>query len=485
VVNYNQTYNSTSNVIRTACSSLLEDGSTVTYQPTAAIPCETIDAKIKIGSAQAINGQYIQSQELVISNNILHNWANSTGDFGMDYNQTCCGLTTFQQILLDAAPTTTAETNQTFGLDFRNPNSAIASIASGSSSLQLGGVSAQFESSINWLAQPGSNPTNHLFFLEDLSFCGIDLMGNYSNTWQVLVDTGSSCLTLPGEMYDTFAAWYTNTTAVVSVKELPAISFTLTGFPNTPFYIPLGSLVVASNAIQSETGAPFVNNGKKNERICVLRGDDITSSSGSYFSNPPEIAFGALVLQSLYFGADFASGSVGFATKLSASEIAFYANSSHNPSCARPVSCKGQQSFSPGGNSCDNPDCTDYFFMSLDSSSMTCVYGTTSLGFGLFFIVLIVFMEASSFFAAQYTAANVNDSRTASNHTVKIDALTIFIGRMVTSVIDAVVRFCMYVEGTGYFGLFPQHQNNPPVNNPRNPPQNNNNAIPMQQIRQV
>lgn len=49
-------------------------------------------------------------------------------------------------------------------------------------------------------------------------------------------------------------------------------------------------------------------------RLCVLRGQDIQEPGGLVFNSPP-IVFGALVLNSLYFAADIATGSVGFSQK--------------------------------------------------------------------------------------------------------------------------------------------------------------------------
>ena len=109
----------------------------------------------------------------------------------------------------------------TFGLDFNEGPSG--------STMQLGGVKEQYSKSLQWFYQPSSFPSNHVFFLENITFCGNSLLSNYSNNWPVVVDSGSVCMSLPSEFYDTFLAWLDNST-VISIKDLdtlPAISFQL------------------------------------------------------------------------------------------------------------------------------------------------------------------------------------------------------------------------------------------------------------------
>ena len=46
--------------------------------------------------------------------------------------------------------------------------------------------------------------------LYGLSVCGADLLGKTSASWPALVDTGSSCLTLPSDMFTSLLAWSPN-----------------------------------------------------------------------------------------------------------------------------------------------------------------------------------------------------------------------------------------------------------------------------------
>jgi hypothetical protein len=454
VINSNSSFNTSSLTKSTTvliCEGLSLDGTEVDYiSPVHSTGCPTISATVEMGTVITNNELYIQSQAFIAENSVLHDWKNSTGNFGMGYNYTGTGYTSFQQILLDS--TTDIDESQTFGLDFRNPSSSIASIASQTSSIQLGGISSSFSSSISWLSQPIQYPVYHEFFIEDLSFCGIDLFGNYSNNWLVMVDSGSSCLTLPSEMYNAFSTWYSNTTAVSNTNQLPALSFKLLGSSNSLF-IPLSELIVASNAIETEVGAPYVNlqGSTSPSRICVLSGGDIDDDKGNYNNPPPTIVFGALVLQSIYFSGDFSQNSVGLANKLSASEVSYYSNAT-NPSCALKPSCSGQQSYDLFSNSCKDPSCDAYFFLTIDHSTKQCVYTTKAMGVGLFFIIFILLLEVMSYFIIQYTSYNINDQR--ANSTFHVDRLTLWIGRYITSFHDKLIHLGRKYENAGGFARF-------------------------------
>ena len=106
-----------------------------------------------------------------------------------------------------------------FGLDFDSD---------GNSSMQMGGVKKEYSSSLEWYYQATrlvtysfnqlsmsnnhhygfySKPQYHQVFVENITYCGNSLLSSYSNNWPVIVDTGSVCMSLPSEFYDTFMAW--------------------------------------------------------------------------------------------------------------------------------------------------------------------------------------------------------------------------------------------------------------------------------------
>lgn len=392
--------------------------------------CYPIKASLLLGGLNS-RGNIKQSEKLYIKNPTLHDYWLEKGVIGLSYTTNVTEITAFQSLLANVS----GPSNQTFGLDFRNSGSTIDSVKAEQSSMQLGGVKTAFAKTIRWSQQAQSQLTKHLFFLEKLQFCGIQLLGNYSTNWEVLVDTGSSCLTLPGEIYDSLTVWFHNATTVSSYNSLPALSFNVIG-ANETLFIPLANLILPATAISyAEKGAPYVGS---NNRLCLIRGGNIRTTNGKYNNPPQQIVFGSLVLQSIYFAADFATGSVGLANKLSHSEVSFYSNPK-NPSCVRPLNCTGNQMYRPFKNKCKQPKCSKYFFTQLDSSNGVCVYSQTAMGFGLFFIVLIVVLEVFSFFIYQYSSHTIMEGRRMNEEAlVKIDSVTLLIGKYLSIIADLV-----------------------------------------------
>jgi len=187
--------------------------------------------------------------------------------------------------------------------------------------------------------QPVSEPNNHQFFLENLTFCGISLLSNFSNNWPVVVDSGSVCVSLPSEIYDTFTSWLDNST-VVDISQMNSLSFQLAMNDNANlfYHIPLSSLLINSSDIISEDGAPFIHvaGSSTPNRLCVLRGSSIVSHNNQF--NTPPILLGSLALRSMYFAADFDNFGVGLASKYSPL-------SGSGLQCQARAECVGDQSY--------------------------------------------------------------------------------------------------------------------------------------------
>lgn len=421
------------------CLKLTDDQTYVGYISNDNFTCTNDKEIASIGDAKS-DVTMVKSHNLAVDNPYLHNWQLANGSIGLSYNQYCTtncqNYTSFQAILINS---TTTQYNQTFGFDFRNDNSTIDSIRSKPSTFQLGGVKEEFSDSITWLAQP-NQPSNenyyHQFFLSDLSFCGENILGNVSNNWPVLIDSGSTCLSLPGEFYDNFASWLNNNTIVNDASELPALSFKMNIDNSSTFYIPLASLVVPSSVIQKEAGAPKILIGGVSKRICVLKGSDIQTLSNGYVYPPPYISFGSLVFESIYFAADFTSGKVGLANKLANNEVNFYQNKT-NQYCKAPTSCYGQQSYEPSSNECKSPSCSSYFFAQLDEPTQTCQYSMSSYYFGIIFISIILFMEFISYFVLQYTVSSaIMNRRLITSSFVYVDKFSAWIGQLICLILD-------------------------------------------------
>eukprot|EP01031_Cornospumella_fuschlensis_P038967 gene38966-47406_t len=288
------------------CLYLTIDGTIAQYVEFNVTNCPVRIANASIAGASA--DVFIRYGEyLGLSNSQLHQWYLTAANIGLNYCNpgSCSGLSSFQEILANAA--TSSQNASVFGLDFQDP--------SGNSSMQLAGIKEEYEDTMQWYESSTRNPSFHQIVISEFSMCGAPLLGNYSSTWEVLVDTGSVCLTLPAEIYDNFVSWFDNTTVVDSYDDLPAFSFTVFGSAGTRLYLPLSALVVNDTAIENETGAPLVySTTQGSSRLCVLRGSEIINTFGDYSVPPPQISVGSLALRPFYFATDFSTFTTGLAT---------------------------------------------------------------------------------------------------------------------------------------------------------------------------
>lgn len=439
------------------CLFLTEDSSYVSFVNNASIPtnlyfgngqrkCLTTASIISYPTnnfTSSINGNFTVSNALLIYNSKLHSWNTTNGDIGLSYNCNSiqCYPTIFQSLLSvinntyklpEPLPNSTMQ-YQVFGLDLNGKE--------GNSTMQLGKIKEEYEKNISWIPQAQNTPTYHSFFIYNLEFCGQQLFSNYSQTWPVLVDTGSVCLTLPEEAYNTLSNWLNINSVLNSVYELPVLSFSVDGDNENIIYIPLSTLVVDEGIINSPGLSPLVVpnitiSGLGGMNLCVIQGKAI--ESGNSYSTPvPMIVFGTMVLQSVYFAAEFTSKSVGIAGKFSASNLN---NMSSITTCMKPTQCIGEQLFSPETNSCSSPPCSNFYFMKIDDDTQTCQYKSTPLGFGLFFILMITILEFISYFTLQYSSYQVLESSSTDDTGIysmkRYDRGTLLLGRFSSSIID-------------------------------------------------
>jgi Eukaryotic aspartyl protease len=397
------------------------------------------------------------ANSLYIQNDRLHQWNTSNGDVGMGYSycfvqgNANCPLTSFQEILVASSDSSAAAFNNesskalaaptkfSFGLDLQSTGGS-----ANASTLQLGGIKSEYNDSILWMPQAVSNPAYHQFFLQDLQFCGQQLLSNYSTTWPVIVDTGCVCLSLPQEVYDTFMAWFNESMAVdIPLLTMPSISFQLEN--SNTIYIPLASLLINSSVIIDEAGAPEVTVNNQKQRLCILRGSSIGNNQDSSYATPT-IVFGTMVLHSLYFAADFETVSVGIATKFNASEVARIAQSNvNNAMCLPPATCIGDQIFDAETNSCPPPPCSSYSFMFLDATTQTCQFQTGVTVFGFLVVLTATICEVATYFLLQYSAETTLNTLPNHEGTIfarsRIDPVSKFIGSKLAIVADFIVVY--------------------------------------------
>ena len=177
-----------------------------------------------------------------------------------------------------------------------------------------------------------------------------------------------------------------------------------TSTTSSNFYIPLENLLIDISTLNNPD-APKLSISGVEKQLCILKSGQVSSdshSSGPY--NYPSIVLGTMALNSIYFAADFASGSVGLSSKLNATQSAFYATGPASSSyCLSPASCIGDQIYNAQTNVCKEPSCVNYFFVDVDPVTQTCHYTKKSMGWGLFFLIVISAMEIVSFFTTQHT----------------------------------------------------------------------------------
>jgi hypothetical protein len=356
----------------TICEAISVD-STLVYLEADSAPCALTSAELSVHDI-ATDTEILLYGNITAQNPILHDWEDSSNGFlGLNYN-TSGGDTPFLSVLRASA----ASDEAIFGLDLQPQESGIPS------SMQLSYILSNYSDSLVWGdSQATVYPSSHQFFASQLSFCGTSILTNWSSNWPVIVDTASSCLTLPSELYDVFSVYFDPT---VELNEeaakgtfnrlFPPLTFTFTSprdvnSASATFSIFLEHLVLNSSAVLNEAGPiPLQSPSGANagQSLCVIRGANIRSDDSNDFSTPP-IIFGALVLRSLYFAADFNRRSVGFAQKpfnstSSASEAQLAAGR-----CVPRAVCVGDQRYDVGTNTCNDAECARYFFVTYDSSA--------------------------------------------------------------------------------------------------------------------
>lgn len=226
---------------------------------------------------------------------------------------------------------------------------------------------------------PSSELRFHAFPVFHLSICEVDLFGNYSTNWPTIIDTGATCLTLPGELFDSLMVWIpSECTGEISLRKcslpkgmdptrLPILTFSLSHHGN-PVRIPLRHLVL------NETGSPY----------CIVRGRNITSPRHDPYNM---VIFGTLVMKSFETIFDMETQRIGFRDFNVVNEsppmdeqVEDEYKKYNAKYCAIPDTCVGEQLFSFRFNKCQSPPCNLYYFREINLDTQTCTY---TLGFSL------------------------------------------------------------------------------------------------------
>ncbi|OWZ16408.1 hypothetical protein PHMEG_0009803 [Phytophthora megakarya] len=227
----------------------------------------------------------------------------------------------------------------------------------------------------------------------------VKLFGEFSSSWDVVVDFNVPCLQLPQEFYEALAGWIgLRIDPMLGLSEvafpafaLPDLFFSLS-FNGVQISLPLKSLVLPES---SESTEKYENVPK----ICIQRSSSMLQRGTAAFTNPTttaaEIArlerlhglsdlpvysmidspiiFGAMVLDALgsvvFDGITKRTGIRKSSTTISFDKI----QPQRSTMCLQPVACTGQQEYVNHLNVCQDPNCSQYYCHTLDTATKHCV----------------------------------------------------------------------------------------------------------------
>mmetsp|Transcript_13168 Transcript_13168/g.29019 ORF Transcript_13168/g.29019 Transcript_13168/m.29019 type:complete len:530 (+) Transcript_13168:71-1660(+) len=306
----------------------------------------------------------------------------TNGILGASGPSLSCRNETLWHLLLEALQVTS------FALDFQPPPQAvIPGLESAKSRIVLNSI----ERPLLW-SQPKQtgdifSDGMHEFLIYHPQVCGVDLLYNISSNWLVVIDTSGPCLTLPSFLFDRVVT-HIPVTCPFHIGEnslgrlctprrdsganvsLPSLLFQLEDDqePGPPrLHLPLERLVFRSG---------------EEELLCLSRSDD-DSLAGLADMTSSHISLGSMAVSAFYMAVSLANHSVGLAPRGQAGE----ASSAY---CAAPVTCPSpMQTPYPPLNICEDPECSEYLFTTLDEVTKMCVWNSAvPISFGLLLAAL-------------------------------------------------------------------------------------------------
>ncbi|CAM9247766.1 unnamed protein product [Ectocarpus sp. 4 AP-2014] len=258
------------------------------------------------------------------------------------------------------------------------------------STLEIGGYSGSSSNNVGdvqWGQRlTAAFPSSWGFPAFDLAVCGRSLMSNITTFWPAVVSTGSACLGLPQEFFDSLMSWLPvegdcpdsenggmcSISAENAAMELPSLSFRLSQH-GQELYLPLAALLLDEDGDQPSNSTSTSSNDGGDRQLCVTR-EAAIRKSGWLFELPsmqPVVSLGTLPLRSLYAVVDTEIGRVGLGQKGDVGDSAL-GNAGNNTSCNAAALCVGMQRFQESYNACEDPSCSFYYLTNLDDETMTC-----------------------------------------------------------------------------------------------------------------
>ncbi|TMW60273.1 hypothetical protein Poli38472_000315 [Pythium oligandrum] len=220
----------------------------------------------------------------------------------------------------------------------------------------------------------------------------VDMFGEYTSNWDVVIDFNAPCLMLPEEFYDSLAGWTglefndeLRLSEIDDISQLPTLSFSL-GHDGPVHQLPLQDLI-----LQNYSGTS--TSSDSSAWVCIERSTSIIHAGSSLFSAVEgdvtatqryrlqgsmslrvsnmyysPIVFGQMVLFSLGdMLVDGTNKQVAFRKPVNLTSTRAL------PICSQQTDCVGAQVYSSSRNACQDPDCSRYYFQSLDEETRQCV----------------------------------------------------------------------------------------------------------------
>ncbi|KMZ94272.1 hypothetical protein PVMG_02498 [Plasmodium vivax Mauritania I] len=263
------------------------------------------------------------------------------------------------------------------------------------------------------------------FTLYNLEVCQNNIFGKYSSNWQGVIDLSSKCLVLPKMFWLSLMEYLpvnkNDERCIPKRKEVTfdegtvprmcAVDPGSRPLPVLKFYLSDNDTVSDNNigggsggeiggdpprgGIQ-EVHIPLDNliineEGQNDGYLCVL--PDVhegVSSENSGRTTKPLIKFGTYVINNFYVVVDQENYRVGFANKKE--------YHSSNDRCTQRAQCVGNQFYEPALNICVDPDCSVWYFYTLNEETKKCESISSRFYVFLLIILLLLLLDIQSYY---------------------------------------------------------------------------------------
>jgi len=291
-------------------------------------------------------------------------WADAAGVLGTSPAATATQGAAWQQLI--------APYDETFALDLNRDQA--------SSTLLLGEEYRQRTKVPQWSeAQPS---TFHQLSVFDLSLCGASLLGTISGWWVAIVDTGSSCLGLPSDVFEHMFNWlpaecnFARPGAAVSSTDEPrSLGLRTCWLPGNVSEGALPMLVFRltqdAPLLQLPLEELLLPPAASGKREYCIRSQEMPAAG--HLPTEVPLLFGSAVLEPFIsiFEMSPWRRRVGLSPEGQGPSVD--QQMTRRATCVPRAECIGQQRYIAAANMCEEPDCSARYFQRFDSQTHRCV----------------------------------------------------------------------------------------------------------------